>query len=96
MEELENQLSKKAEKDLLIHDQQKFFDNLTHMENETDATITKLVGDELKKLGDQISQNTKILEKKIEKVYKDIDIEKMNKQVEKKLNKDEARDKFEN
>ena len=66
------------------------------MENETDATITKLVGDELKKLGDQISQNTRILEKKIEKVYKDIDIEKMNKQVEKKLNKDEARDKFEN
>ena len=66
------------------------------MENQTDATITKLVGDELKKLGDQIAQNTRILEKKIEKVYKDIDMEKMGKQMEKKLNKEEAKDKFEN
>lgn len=59
------------------------------MENETDASITKLVGEELRKLGEQISNNNKIVEKKIQKVYADLDIEKLSKLVDKKVNKEE-------
>eukprot|EP00347_Sterkiella_histriomuscorum_P017595 403348737 len=94
IEGLQNEIARKAEKDSLIQNQQKFFDNLTQMENETDASITKLVGEELKKLGEQISSNNKIIEKKIQKVYTDLDVEKLSKQIEKKVNKEEIQEKF--
>ena len=64
------------------------------MENETDASISKLVGEELRKLGEQISQNNKVIEKKIAKIYTDLDIEKVTKLLEKKMDKDEFKDKF--
>jgi hypothetical protein len=38
------------------------------MENETDASITKLVGEELKKLGDQINTTSKVMDKKMHKL----------------------------
>ncbi|CDW88654.1 UNKNOWN [Stylonychia lemnae] len=95
-ENFEKELQRKAEKDSLIQNQQQFFDNLTQMENETDASITKLVGEELRKLGEQIANNNKVMEKKIAKVYADVDVEKLQKQIEKKANKEEIRDKLEN
>ena len=38
------------------------------MENETDENITKVVGDELKKLGEQISTQSKVIDKKMAKL----------------------------
>ena len=42
---LQEELSKKAEKELLEKSQQKFFEKLTRMESESDSSLTKLVGD---------------------------------------------------
>lgn len=66
------------------------------MENETDASISKLVGEELKKLGEQIAQNNKVIEKKIAKVYSDLDFDKMSKQLDKKINREDIQDKLTN
>ena len=57
------------------------------MESQTDASISKLVGEELKKLGDQMQSNTKTLEKKIQRVA--TETENTQKQLERKLNREE-------
>lgn len=88
------EIDKKAEKDQLIANQEKFFSNLTKMESQTDSSISKLVGDELKKLGEQISTNNKVVDKKLEKVYKDLDIKKLTMALEKKFGREEAKHLF--
>ena len=49
---LDAALAAKADKSSLLQDQQAFFDNLAAIAGETDAGITKLVGEELRKLSD--------------------------------------------
>lgn len=65
------------------------------MESQTDSSISKLVGDELKKLGEQITTSNKVVDKKLEKVYKDLDLKKLNMAIERKCSKEEAKNLFE-
>lgn len=85
------ELNRKAEKEVLVENQQKFFQNLTQMENQSDQSITKLVGEELRKLGEQIGTSTGVLDKKIAKLQKQLDQQaKPSKNEEKKTVKENA------
>jgi hypothetical protein len=66
------------------------------MESETDASITKLVGEELKKLGEQINTTGKVFDKKLIKLQQDMDLDKINKNLTGKMGKDEAKSTFDN
>lgn len=43
-------MTKKAEKQLLLESQQKFFEQMTKIETDSDKSLSKLVGDEIRKL----------------------------------------------
>lgn len=85
----ERELAKKAEKESLLESQQKFFDKMAKIENETGDSLSKLVEEELRKISDQIETNSKLVDKRFQKVSQDMDMEKVWKQLEKKVNKEE-------
>ena len=86
----ERELAKKAEKESLLESQQKFFDKMAKIENETGDSLSKLVEEELRKISDQIEINSKLVDKRFQKVSQDMDMEKVWKQLEKKVNKEEV------
>lgn len=57
--------------------------------------MTHLVGEEMHKVTDQFSQNSKILDKKFAALYKELDIDKMNRLIERKMGRDDAVARFE-
>ena len=69
---------------------------MTKIDNESDETLQKLVSEEMKKLSEQIELNQQLVEKKITKIYTDIKVDKILKQIDKKMSKEEALRKIEN
>jgi hypothetical protein len=55
-----------------------------------------LLNEELKKINEQVTINSKVIDKKIVKLYSDLDIDKFMRMIDRKLNKDEAESRFEN
>ena len=79
-----------------MENQQQFFANMTKIDNESDDTLQKLVSEEMKKLSEQIELNQQLVDKKIAKIYTDIKVDKILKQLDKKISKEEALRKIEN
>lgn len=79
-----------------MENQQQFFEKFTKIDNESDDTLQKLVAEEMKKLREQIELNQQLIDKKITKIYTDIKVDKILKQLDKKISKEEAIRKFEN
>lgn len=79
-----------------MENQQQFFAKMTKIDNESDETLQKLVSEEMKKLSEQIELNQQLVDKKITKIYTDIKVDKILKQLDKKISKEEALRKFEN
>ena len=69
---------------------------MTKIDNESDDTLQKLVSEEMKKLSEQIELNQQLVDKKIAKIYTDIKVDKILKQLDKKISKEEALRKIEN
>ena len=65
------------------------------MQSETDDTLHKLINDELRKISEQISNNSKLTDKKIAKLNEDINIDKLVRMIDRKLGKEDAFNKFE-
>lgn len=61
------------------------------MEKETDQQISRLVQAELKKIADQITTTSKVTEKKLVLLEKTINIENLNKMIDLKLGKADAK-----
>ena len=64
IDSLQAEVARKAEKESLIESQQKFFDNLAKIENETGETLSKLVEEELRKISVFIDTNSRMVEKR--------------------------------
>jgi hypothetical protein len=45
-------------------------------------------------MNDQVGINNKVIDKKIAKLYSDLDMDKLMKQVDRKMHRDDAEDKF--
>ena len=58
--------------------------------------MTKIVGDEMIKMSEQMANSNRLFEKKLAKLQSDNDIEKLTKQIGKKLDKEDAKQYFEN
>ena len=54
-----------------------------------------MVSDEMRKVTELFTNNTKLVDKKIAKLYQDLDVEKLNRTIDRKLNRDDANEKFE-
>lgn len=48
----------------------------------------------MRKATEQFASNTKLLDRKIQKLYAELDIEKLNRFIDRKLGKDEAEGRF--
>ena len=76
---------------MVVENQKSFFDNLTKMETENDNQMVGVINDELKKLADQMKIETTCLDRKINKVRSEIDIDALAKKVEKKIGREEMK-----
>ena len=92
--DLERELSKKVEQQNLIESQQQFFEKMAKIETQTGESLSKLVEDELRKLHDKIDSNTKTVDKRMKKLAADIDIDKVWRQIDKKISREDALQKF--
>lgn len=52
IQQIEEEMTKKAEKQVLLESQQKFFEQMTRMETDSDKSLSKLVGEEIRKLSE--------------------------------------------
>ncbi len=68
---------------------------MTKAESETDKSLTKLVSDEIRKLSDQVSTNAQIMDKRIGMVQAEINVDRLQRLIDKKMSKEEAMIKFE-
>jgi hypothetical protein len=94
LEQMKKEIANKAEKEMLLDNEKLFFKQLGEINERTDKHLTSLVSDEMRKVTEQFSYNSKILDKKFAHLYKDLDIEKMNRMVERKMGKEEAIQRF--
>ena len=59
--ELQKQMATKASKDSVIDGQQRFFEDLNHVESEVDKKRDELIMEEFKRLGDKlVAENTQL------------------------------------
>ena len=73
-----------------MENQQKFFDKMTKIENETDDSLSKLVTEELRKLREQIQTNSAIFDKKLQNIQSEVNVDKIMKKIDKRMSKEEA------
>lgn len=92
---LQKAVESKAEKEMLLANQKQFFDKLEDITSQTDLKLSLMVSEEMRKVTELFTNNTKLVDKKIAKLYQDLDVEKLNRTIDRKLNRDDAQDKFE-
>lgn len=73
----------------------KFMEKIQKIQSETDETMNKLINDELRKISEQLVNNSKLVDKKIAKLYEDISVDKLIRMIDRKLGKEDAFNKFE-
>ena len=88
-------ISTKADKETLVDNQRQFFAQIEQCNRQTDENLTKMLGEEMRKLTDQAQIHSKVIDKKIAKLYQELDVEKMNKNIERKMGKEEAENRME-
>lgn len=88
-------ISAKADKETLVDNQRQFFAQIEQCNRQTDENLTKMLSEEMRKLTDQAQIHSKVIDKKIAKLYQELDVEKMNKNIERKMGKEEAESRME-
>jgi hypothetical protein len=79
---------------MVVDNQRTFFAQIEEINRQTDHTLTTLIQEEIKKMNELVSINSKVIDKKIAKLYNDLDMEKLLKLVDRKMNRDEAEERF--
>ena len=79
---------------MVVDNQRTFFAQIEEINRQTDRNLTCLIQEEIKKMNDQVGINNKVIDKKIAKLYLDLDMDKLMKQVDRKMHRDDAEDKF--
>ena len=67
---------------------------MAKVETQTGDSLSKLVEDELRKLHDKIDASTKTVDKRFKKLASDIDIDKVWRQIDKKISREDASQRF--
>ena len=91
---MQEEITKKAEKESLEQSQKQFFDKMMSMESDQDKNLTRLVQDQLQKLSEQIETNAALVDKRIGSIGKEINVDRLMKLIDKKMSKEEGQMKF--
>ncbi len=87
-------MSRKADKDTIVDNQRSFFAQIEEITNKTDEHLTLVIQEEIRKMNELVNINSKVTEKKIQKLYQDLDMDKVMKLLERKMPKEDAQEKF--
>ena len=87
---MQEEITKKAEKESLEQSQKQFFDKMMSMESDQDKNLTRLVQDQLQKLSEQIETNAALVDKRIGSIGKEINVDRLMKLIDKKMSKEEG------
>lgn len=67
---------------------------MAKIESQTGESLSKLVEEELRKLHEKVDANNRSVDKRLKKLVSDIDIDKVWRQIDKKISREDAMQKF--